>query len=481
MKLKLLYALLVVFSFVALGGSTTALAVPTNDNFGSATAILSLPFSDVVNTAGATTEPGEPQPCNFMSQTVWYSFKPATTQVVTADNIGTGFVTDLNVYQQTGSGFGGLSFLGCSQNSNPVIFTAQAGTTYFIQTGILFGAAGDLHVNLHAVPPPPNDNFANATPVASLPYTNTVDTTAATTEAGEPTPSCATFFNPTGTVWYSFTPPVSETVSSNIQAFFGSTVVAVYSGSSLSGLSELGSACFGGTLSVHLNGGTTYHFQAAGLFGGRGSLTFNLFVTPPPNASFFFSPFDPSIFDTVQFTNNSADPGELGFRPASWDFGDGTAMTTNTNPVSHQYAKDGDYTVKLTVTTVDGRTASTSQIVHVKTHDVAITKFIIPTSASPDQTRRITVGISDTRYPEAVQVQLFKSTSSGGFDLVGTLTQSVPLTTGQSTTPFVFSYTFTSSDATVGKVTFEATATIQGARDAVPADNTAITSPTIVH
>jgi hypothetical protein len=129
---------------------TSAYAQPTNDNFGSATVIASLPFSDVVNTTGATTELSEPQFCNFMSQTVWYSFTPATTQVVTADNIGTGFATDLNVYQQTGPGFGGLSFVGCSQNPNPVIFTAQTGTTYYIQTGILFGAAGDLHVNLQA-------------------------------------------------------------------------------------------------------------------------------------------------------------------------------------------------------------------------------------------------------------------------------------------------------------------------------------------
>jgi PKD repeat protein len=312
-----------------------------------------------------------------------------------------------------------------------------------------------------------------------LPYSNTVDTTAATTEVGEPTPSCATFFNPTGTVWYAFTPPVSETVSTNIQAFFGSTVVAAYSGSSLSNLSELGSACFGGTLSVHLNGGTTYYFQAAGLFGGRGSLTFNLFVTPPPSASFFFSPSDPSIFDTVQFTNNSTDPGELGFQPATWDFGDGTSVTTATNPVSHQYAKDGDYTVKLTVTTVDGRTASTSQVVSVKTHDVSIAKFLVPTAASVGQTRTITVGISNSRYPETVQVQLFKSTTIGfSSDPIGTQTQFVPVLAGGRTIAFSINYTFTSDDAALGKVSFEAVATIIGARDALPADNTAISMPT---
>jgi hypothetical protein len=118
--------------------------------------------------------------------------------------------------------------------------------------------------------------------------------------------------------------------------------------------------------------------------------------------------------------------------------------------------------------------------VHVSTHDVAVAKFTIPTSAGAGQTRSVTVGISDKRYPETVQVQLLKSNSAGGFDQVGTSTQSIPVQMGKATTPFVFSYTFTQDDAAVGKVTFEAIATIQGARDALPADNMAIAF-TIVH
>jgi hypothetical protein len=43
------------------------------------------------------------------------------------------------------------------------------------------------------------------------------------------------------------------------------------------------------------------------------------------------------------------------------------------------------------------------------------------------------------------------------------------------------SYTFTSDDAALGKVTFEAVATIVNARDALPADNTATALPTKVN
>jgi hypothetical protein len=42
------------------------------------------------------------------------------------------------------------------------------------------------------------------------------------------------------------------------------------------------------------------------------------------------------------------------------------------------------------------------------------------------------------------------------------------------TTQITFSYTFTSADASVGKVTFKAVAFLLDARDALPTDNEAI-------
>ncbi len=220
--------------------------------------------------------------------------------------------------------------------------------------------------------------------------------------------------------------------------------------------------------------GTPYYFQVAGLFGQSGSLTFHLDVTPPPIASFGFFPFDPSIFDTVSFFDFSFDPGGLGFASQSWDFGDG-ATATGCCP-THQYAADGDYTVQLTVTTVDGRTASTSQVVHVATHDVAITKVNAPQTAKAGQTRTVTVNIKNTRYEETVEIQLYKSVA-GGFQFISLQTVVIPVRSGNRTTAVSFTYTFTSDDATVGKVSFQAIANIVGARDALPADNSAISTP----
>ncbi len=104
----------------------------------------------------------------------------------------------------------------------------------------------------------------------------------------------------------------------------------------------------------------------------------------------------------------------------------------------------------------------------------------MPKAASAGQTRQIVVGINSRRYPETVEVQLFKSVP-GGFQQVGVLTQSVPVRPSNRTTDLSFSYTFTGADVQVGKVTFKAVARIVDARDALPADNEAIASPTKVN
>lgn len=473
-------------ALLAIASPSTALAAPpANDNFSSATVIAGLPFSDSVDITEATREPDEPSFCAFSPGTVWYSVTPAADGVIRADPTGSSFSdTELMAYRADGPGLAGLSFLGCAEFGGSLTFSVQAGNTYFLQAGYRFSGGGTLQLSVKAVSPPPNDDFANATPVLALPFSDIVDAAAGTTETGEPTPSCA-FGALSGTVWYAFTPAVTGSVSANVGGFTGGgfgfdTAAAAYSGSSLTSLTEVrcNNFIFGGLLTVHVDAGTTVFFQVGGMFGARGFFNVDLAATPPPVASFFFSPSDPSSFDTVQFQDFSSDPGQVGIQSRAWDFGDGT--TGAGCCPSHRYATDGDYTVKLDVTTFDERNASTSQVVRVRTHDVAITKFTAPTSASSGQTRQISVGIRNSRYPENVVVHLFKSVA-GGFQLVGDLTQAVPVRPSNRTTSFNFNYTFTTDDAAIGKVTFKAVADLIDARDALLADNEAIASPTKVN
>lgn len=322
------------------------------------------------------------------------------------------------------------------------------------------------------LPLPSNDDFGSATVIAGLPFDEAVDTELATAEEEEPIPSCA--YDPAGrTVWYSFTPGNSGALSAYVWDASFSPAVAVHTGDSLASLNEVAAYCGDGALMFYAEAGTTYYLQVRGFYNEGGPLHFHLEVAPP-QAEFGFYPGDPSVFNVIQFYSWSYDPGEVGIESQAWDFGDGSgSMEWNS---THRYAADGDYTVQLAVTTYDGRTAATSLVVPVRTHDVAITKFSVPKAASAGQTRSITVGVTSKRYPQNVQVDLFKSVS-GGFQWVGTLAQSVPVYPANRTTDFKFSYTFTSDDAIVGKVTFRTVAAVIDAIDALPADNEAISAP----
>ena len=348
--------------------------------------------------------------------------------------------------------------------------------------GLTILALLGLSVSLAAASPPPNDNFGNATQIDlnALPFSSTADITEATTENGENF-YCNYSYQ---TVWYKLTPTTGTWLGADTQGsgLFGTSLTVWRdAGSGIYGLSFVRCSGSSGSAPFYAQAGTTYYLQAMGpCCGYSGTVRVNVEqgAAPVPVAAFYFYPGDPSIYDTVQFYDYSTDPGQQGFQSQAWDFGDG-ATATGCCP-THHYAADGDYTVHLAVTTTDGRTASTRDTVSVRTHDVAITKFSTPQSASAGQTRQISVGIRNSRYPETVRVELDKSVPGGfygTFQPVGYLEQLVPVRPSNRTTDFSFSYTFTDDDASIGKVTFKAVATILSGRDVFSADNEAISSP----
>jgi hypothetical protein len=456
-----------------------AQAAPGNDDFSNTTTIGALPFSDNADTTAATSAPDDPTAC-ANNGSVWYAITPSQNENIIASTFGSSYDTVLSVYTGTR---GALALVTCNDDSSgtlqsQVSFAATTGTTYFVMIGQCCGSGGSgggqltFDVSAPAAPAPPgNDNFSNATPIPALPFSDTIDTTVATVEPGEPVPSCDGSSPPAGSAWYGFTATASGSVSASASSSFFNEVAA-YTGTSVGHLAPVGCGTSGtGLTTIHVDAGTAYYFQVAGA-GQRGPLTFSIDVAPAPDAAFFVQPSDPSIFDRLQFFDESSDPGRVGIQSLAWNFGDGT---TGTGPLpTHQYAADGDYSAVLTVTTTDGRTGSETQIMHVSTHDVAITAFTVPASARPGKTGTITVRVGNKRYPETVQVQLLKGNTQGGFDVVGTMTLPVPVQSGKHTIQFAFSYTFTQSDATLGKATFEAIATIEGRRDAIQEDNMSI-------
>jgi PKD repeat protein len=88
-------------------------------------------------------------------------------------------------------------------------------------------------------------------------------------------------------------------------------------------------------------------------------------MTVAPMPAFALNRATPSRDEPVQFFDFSYDPGGEGIASWAWDFGDGS-RSTQAAP-QHRFSSDGDYVVTLTVTTADGRAASSSQRLRVRT------------------------------------------------------------------------------------------------------------------
>src|SRR3989441_607721 len=115
-----------------------------------------------------------------------------------------------------------------------------------------------------------NDAFANATVVSALPFTDAVDITGATAEAGEP----GVCFGPSHTVWYSITPTVKTAIQADLSGSSFSDAAFHIWRAFAPGLGGLGSPiCVGpgGSQAFTAQAGTAFFIPAGGhTFLGRG-------------------------------------------------------------------------------------------------------------------------------------------------------------------------------------------------------------------
>jgi hypothetical protein len=106
---------------------------------------------------------------------------------------------------------------------------------------------------------PPNDNFANAAAIGSVPFTTSADLTTASPEEGEP----ACFVTALKTIWYSITLPERSDAEFRVSAGgVAGAAVSVYSGSSVGALTTV-AGCSTHSVRVSLQPGRTYYVQVA--------------------------------------------------------------------------------------------------------------------------------------------------------------------------------------------------------------------------
>jgi PKD repeat protein len=109
-------------------------------------------------------------------------------------------------------------------------------------------------------------------------------------------------------------------------------------------------------------------FYVSDGYDGRASGDHPIYVytlgsAPAPTASFTAVPTVGRAPFTVQFLDTSTPAAPAVGAPTSWawDFGDGSAISTQQHP-AHQYTKAGSYTAKLTATNAVGFTSATQKI-----------------------------------------------------------------------------------------------------------------------
>ena len=480
-----------VVAAVALGMITPGVAhaaPPSNDDFDAPTAITALPFSVEQDTTEATKAADDPSSCqgNAVRGSVWFTYTASENGLLRLKTEGSD--RDLHVTTFTGDR-GDLKQVwnpmwdGCTTSRTaPITFPATAGTKYYFMVSGNSTPGGALKLVLDRIAPLTNDDFANAQPVTSLPFSAPrPDFTLASAESDEPAPASCSGSQGLPSIWYAYTPTRTHSIAVKVDTWGTGPYVAVYEGSSLPDLRML--ACSSSNYNARAVGvtqGQTYYVQISG--------TNDRYATPATvvlsealalQTNVYTSSDERPVYDTIGFSlqhNNTYNSPVT----TSWDFGDGTTAAPSTETdQEHKYARDGEYTVTVNSTSADGRTSSDTTLVKIKTHDVGITKFTVPSAARAGVQKTITVQVANTRYLENTTVTLYRS-NDGSWEQVGQLTIEVPAHPTRKVN-FPFACTFTPEDAEIGKVTLRATAALPWpTQDARMQDNEVIALATTV-
>lgn len=279
-------------------GAQNLVERPTNDAFANAVVITTLPFSADLSTVNATNQTGEPMPsCSpAIGQTVWYRFTPTADMLYEFSAVGSNFDTAMAIY--TGS-FGSLSQVACNDDiilgQNPqsrIRMNLVPGTTYHIQVGGYNGESGNLHFTASENITSGNDEINNAIPMGTLPFIYEQNTADATSDPGDPAPSCNA--EAEQSVWFYLNPATSETLRFETAGSDFDTVLTIFTGTP-GNLQEVAchddlSLLFNLTsrIDIYVGSGTPLYVMVSGGFlGTSGNLKLtvtSLYTAPPLNA-----------------------------------------------------------------------------------------------------------------------------------------------------------------------------------------------------
>jgi hypothetical protein len=260
---------------------------PVNDSFANASVVAGRSFNVTGTNVNATKQAGEPSVAgNAGGKSVWWTWTAPSSGSVTLKTAGSSFDTLLGVY--TGASVSGLKLVASNDDAggaatSAVTFNAVAGTAYRFVVDGYNAASGSISLGLTmtTTTAPANDTFANASVVTGTSFSAIGTNVNATKQSGEPTVAG----NAGGkSVWWNWTAPSSGSVSLTTVGSSFDTLLGVYTGASVSGLTLVASNDDAGgvvTSAVTFNAvaGTTYRFAVDGYNAASGSISLGLTMT----------------------------------------------------------------------------------------------------------------------------------------------------------------------------------------------------------
>src|SRR5947209_9760989 len=131
---------------------------------------------------------------------------------------------------------------------------------------------------------PGSDSFAGATLINSLPFADSSNTSGATTEPGEPAPSCsASASGIIDTLWWRLVTPPSGAVKIDLTGTAAvNPCVAVYTGTVITALAQVQCYVGVGSFTFQADGISSYYLQIGTLMASGAPGPISLAISPPP-------------------------------------------------------------------------------------------------------------------------------------------------------------------------------------------------------
>ncbi|MBI5375773.1 MAG: hypothetical protein HZA77_10070 [Candidatus Schekmanbacteria bacterium] len=359
-------------------------SIDFNDDFDDADSINGSTGSVTWNNVGATNEDGEPNHAGAAydaennSSSLWWYWEASCSGDMTLNTTGSDFNTVLAVY--TGSSVDDLTEVvsndDCeSEPESCVTFAAEEGIVYRIAADGYQGEQGNGVLNWNFVsssPPPPNDNFADAILLDGISGSTTGNNRCSTAESGEPNHAGSSVGN---SVWWYWTSSYSGEITFNTSGSDFDTLLAVYKGSSVDGLTEVASSddCNGeegSCVTFEVDASVVYRIAVDGFKGKAGNIDLNWEGNNAPTAD---AGPDQTVIPGITVTLDGTNSSDAGGSIASylWTQTGGTTVTLSDATSSQSsftapsVSSEETLTFELTVTDNEGLSGTDSVNIHV--------------------------------------------------------------------------------------------------------------------